>query len=97
MHPDISMFPNKVFYDNRILNGPNVTERIYRRHFFEGNIFGFGSYAFLNISNGREEIDNRYSRKNTVEVAVVAELVARLFKGSCFCHISFYCHYAHGI
>ncbi|KAL8109734.1 hypothetical protein AgCh_025728 [Apium graveolens] len=82
MHPDISMFPNKVFYDNLILNGPNVTELTYRRHFFEGSMFGFGSYAFLNISNGREEIDNRYSRKNTVEVAVVAELVARLFKES---------------
>ncbi|KAK1370362.1 Helicase MAGATAMA 3 [Heracleum sosnowskyi] len=82
MHPDISMFPNKVFYENRILNGPNVTERTYHGHFFEGNMFGFGSYAFLNISNGREEIDNRFSRKNTVEVAVVAELVARLCKES---------------
>ncbi|KAL1805547.1 hypothetical protein ACET3Z_028615 [Daucus carota] len=82
MHPDISMFPNKFFYDNQILNGSNVVEMTYHKHFFEGNMFGFGSYAFLNISNGREEINNSYSRKNTVEVAVVAELVARLFKES---------------
>ncbi|KAL8103849.1 hypothetical protein AgCh_028151 [Apium graveolens] len=82
MHPDISRFPNKVFYDNQILNGPNVTEKSYHKHFYKRNIFGFGSYAFLNISNGREEIDNRNSRKNTVEVAVVAELVRRLYKES---------------
>ncbi|WOH11779.1 hypothetical protein DCAR_0831271 [Daucus carota subsp. sativus] len=82
MHPDISMFPNKFFYENRILNGSNVVEMTNHKHFFEGNMFGFGSYAFLNISNGREEINNSYSRKNTVEVAVVAELVARLFKES---------------
>ncbi|KAI8027342.1 putative helicase MAGATAMA 3 [Camellia lanceoleosa] len=78
MHPSISMFPNREFYDNMISDGPNVKERTYERLFLQGSMYG--SYSFINVSYGQEGFDNRHSTKNTVEVAVAANIVARLFK-----------------
>ncbi|KAK4717911.1 hypothetical protein R3W88_016249 [Solanum pinnatisectum] len=49
IHPAISLFPNRVFYKNKIMDGRNVKEAIYEKRFLEGNIFG--SYSFINISN----------------------------------------------
>ncbi|KAL6993306.1 hypothetical protein U1Q18_011422 [Sarracenia purpurea var. burkii] len=80
MHPSISLFPNKEFYDSKILDGPNVKERTYERHFFQGSIYG--SYSFINVSDGKEDFDSRHSTKNMVEIAVVAEIVASVFKES---------------
>ncbi|KAL7192744.1 hypothetical protein ACSBR2_024545 [Camellia fascicularis] len=80
MHPSISMFPNREFYDNMISDGPNVKERIYERLFLQGSMYG--SYSFINVSYGQEGFDNRHSTKNMVEVAVAADIVARLFKES---------------
>ncbi|KAI8540970.1 hypothetical protein RHMOL_Rhmol08G0026700 [Rhododendron molle] len=80
MHPSISLFPNREFYKSKILDGPNVKEQAYNRCFLRGRMYG--SYSFINISHGKEEFDSRHSRKNMVEVAVVSEIVARLFKES---------------
>ncbi|XP_021823824.1 probable helicase senataxin isoform X2 [Prunus avium] len=78
MHPSISLFPNREFYDNQILDGPNVNERSYEKCFLQGKMFQ--SYSFINVANGKDEFDHGHSRKNTVEVAVVTEIVARLYK-----------------
>ncbi|GMP93604.1 hypothetical protein CsSME_00043360 [Camellia sinensis var. sinensis] len=78
MHPSISMFPNREFHDNMISDGPNVKERTYERLFLRGSMYG--SYSFINVSYGQEGFDNRHSTKNTVEVAVATDIVARLFK-----------------
>ncbi|KAG5534406.1 hypothetical protein RHGRI_022506 [Rhododendron griersonianum] len=80
MHPSISLFPNREFYDSKILDGPNVKERTYERRFLRGRMYG--SYSFINVTHGKEEFDSRHSRKNMVEVAVVSEIVASLFKES---------------
>ncbi|KAL4598719.1 hypothetical protein ACB092_11G078100 [Castanea dentata] len=80
MHPSISLFPNRVFYENQILDGPNVKERRYEMRFLQGNMFG--SYSFINVANGKEEFDYSHSLKNMVEVAVASEIVASLFKES---------------
>uniref|UniRef100_A0A5B6ZB49 Helicase MAGATAMA 3 n=1 Tax=Davidia involucrata TaxID=16924 RepID=A0A5B6ZB49_DAVIN len=80
MHPSISLFPNKEFYDKRILDGPNVKERIYDRRFLRGKMYG--SYSFINVTDGKEDFDLGHSQKNMVEVAVVSEIVANLFKES---------------
>ncbi|XP_058179714.1 uncharacterized protein LOC131298335 isoform X2 [Rhododendron vialii] len=80
MHPSISLFPNREFYESKILDGPNVKEQAYNRCFLRGSMYG--SYSFINVSHGKEEFDSRHSRKNMVEVAVVSEIVARLFKES---------------
>ncbi|KAL8046967.1 hypothetical protein ABFX02_08G208100 [Erythranthe guttata] len=78
MHPSISLFPNNEFYGNRISDGPNVRERAYEKRFIEEKIYG--SFSFINITNGKEEFDNRHSRRNMVEVSAVAEIVSKLYK-----------------
>uniref|UniRef100_A0A2N9ENH7 DNA2/NAM7 helicase-like C-terminal domain-containing protein n=1 Tax=Fagus sylvatica TaxID=28930 RepID=A0A2N9ENH7_FAGSY len=78
MHPSISLFPNRMFYENQILDGPNVKERSYDRRFLQGNMYG--SYSFINVAHGKEEFDKSHSLRNMIEVAVASEIVASLFK-----------------
>ncbi|CAL5330065.1 unnamed protein product [Camellia sinensis] len=80
MHPSISSFPNREFYDNKVLDAPNVKQRTYEKRFLQGNMYG--SYSFINVTNGIEDLDSKHSTKNMVEVAVVAEIVSNLFKES---------------
>ncbi|KAH6833401.1 hypothetical protein C2S53_011803 [Perilla frutescens var. hirtella] len=79
MHPSISRFPNSNFYQNQILDGPNVQSKSYERSYLQGKMFG--PYSFINVRGGREELDDvGVSRRNMVEVAVVVKLVHKLFK-----------------
>ncbi|KAH7851793.1 hypothetical protein Vadar_016547 [Vaccinium darrowii] len=80
MHPSISLFPNREFYEGKILDGSNVKEQTYERRFLRGGMYG--SYSFINISHGKEQFDSKHSKKNMVEVAVVSEILASLFKES---------------
>ncbi|KAL0379077.1 UNVERIFIED_CONTAM: Helicase SEN1 [Sesamum radiatum] len=80
MHPSISLFPNMEFYGGQIRDGQNVKERAYERRFLKEKLFG--SYSFINITNGREELDAKCSRKNIVEVSVIADIVSKLNKES---------------
>lgn len=80
MHPSISLFPNKEFYENKIYDAPNVEERSYRKQFLHGSIYG--PYSFINVQYGKEEVDQNHSSRNMVEVAVVREIVTSLFKGN---------------
>ncbi|KAL7235387.1 hypothetical protein ACSBR1_018813 [Camellia fascicularis] len=80
MHPSISSFPNREFYDNEVLDASNVKERTYEKCFLQGSMYG--SYSFINVTNGIEDQDSKHSTKNMVEVAVVAEIVSNLFKES---------------
>ncbi|KAI8540977.1 hypothetical protein RHMOL_Rhmol08G0027200 [Rhododendron molle] len=77
MHPSISLFPNREFYESRILDGPNVKEQAYERRLLQGSMYG--TYSFINVSQGKEEYEKQ-SMKNMVEVAVVSEIVASLSK-----------------
>ncbi|KAF5480087.1 hypothetical protein F2P56_000857 [Juglans regia] len=78
MHPSISLFPNREFYDNQISDGPNVQQRCFEKRFLQGNMYG--SYAFISIAQGKEELGGGFSSKNMVEAAVVSEIVSKLFK-----------------
>ncbi|XP_075098103.1 uncharacterized protein LOC107796774 isoform X1 [Nicotiana tabacum] len=80
MHPKISLFPNREFYQKKIMDGPNVKSAEYEKRFLEGDIFG--SYSFINVSSGNEEIDDKHSTRNMAEAFVVAEIVANLHKES---------------
>ncbi|KAK2635999.1 hypothetical protein Ddye_030791 [Dipteronia dyeriana] len=79
MHPAISFFPNSQFYHNQILDGPNVRQKSYEKHYLSGPMFG--PYSFISIINGREELDDvGHSRKNLVEVSVVLKILQNLYK-----------------
>ncbi|KAK7300608.1 hypothetical protein RJT34_11456 [Clitoria ternatea] len=79
MHPSISLFPCKEFYDDKLSNAPNVKESCYTKQFLEGEIYG--PYSFINIAKGKEQLGRcGRSSKNMVEVAVVSEIIASLRK-----------------
>ncbi|XP_023635430.1 ATP-dependent helicase NAM7 isoform X2 [Capsella rubella] len=80
MHPSISRFPNREFYDGRITDAANVQETIYQKRFLQGNMFG--SFSFINVGRGNEEFGDGHSPKNMVEVAVISEIISNLFKVS---------------
>ncbi|CAA3014575.1 Hypothetical predicted protein [Olea europaea subsp. europaea] len=80
MHPSISLFPNTEFYGKQITDGPNVREETYVRRFLKGDIFG--SYSFIDVTSGKEQFDDRRSRKNMVEASIIAEIVSNLYKES---------------
>ncbi|MFS8009812.1 putative P-loop containing nucleoside triphosphate hydrolase, DNA2/NAM7 helicase, helicase [Helianthus anomalus] len=78
MHPSISRFPNREFYNKSILDGANVKSKTYEKRFLDGNMYG--SYSFINVTSAKEEFDQSHSMRNVMEVALVGEIVASLFK-----------------
>lgn len=76
MNDDISSFPNSMFYNNKLVNGGNLRREMYLQE------YGFGSYALINVVDGREELDDDgRSRKNMVEVAIACTPVKDLHNG----------------
>ncbi|KAI3922791.1 hypothetical protein MKW98_006922 [Papaver atlanticum] len=67
MHPSISLFPNAEFYDKKISDASSEICM---------------ALILIDISYGGEEFDNKHSRKNTTEVAVINEIIKNLFKAS---------------
>ncbi|KAD7478548.1 hypothetical protein E3N88_01684 [Mikania micrantha] len=78
MHPSISLFPNREFYDKSILDGVNVKSKTYGKRFLDGDMYG--SYSFINVTSAKEQLDQSHSTKNVMEAAVVGKIVANLFK-----------------
>ncbi|KAL6295349.1 hypothetical protein ACE6H2_003491 [Prunus campanulata] len=79
MHPSISFFPNSNFYNNQILDAPNVKKRSHEKHYLPGSMFG--PFSFINVIDGREEKDeDGHSRKNMVEVAIILKILRNLYK-----------------
>ena len=80
MHPSISLFPCSNFYANQILDAPNVKHKAYEKKYLPDPVFRL--YLFINISCGREEVDEvGHSVKNMVEVAVLMKIVQNLYQG----------------
>jgi len=97
MHPSISLFPTSKFYQNQILDGPNVKSKSYRKSHLPWPMFG--PYSFINIPDGQEQIgDDGRSLRNPVEVEVISRIVRNLYRGMsrefytyCFEHMDFTC------
>ncbi|PWA68994.1 uvrD-like Helicase, ATP-binding domain, P-loop containing nucleoside triphosphate hydrolase [Artemisia annua] len=53
MHPSISVFPNRMFYQNQIQDAPNVLSLSHEKTCLSGPMFG--SYSFINVG-GEEDI-----------------------------------------
>ncbi|KAL5722954.1 hypothetical protein ACHQM5_006408 [Ranunculus cassubicifolius] len=82
MHPSISLFPNTEFYGKKILDAQNVNEESYKKDLLQGNMYG--SYSIINVSYGKEEFDDAFSKRNMTEVYVVSDMVAKLHQGTNF-------------
>ncbi|XP_077235510.1 uncharacterized protein LOC143877385 isoform X2 [Tasmannia lanceolata] len=79
MHPSISSFPNSKFYSSKIWDAPFVKCKSFEQHYLPGGMYG--PYSFINISDGKEVLDDvGHSLTNMVEVAVVMEILRRLSK-----------------
>nr|XP_023876777.1 uncharacterized protein LOC111989221 [Quercus suber] len=79
MHPSISFFPNAKFYDNQILDAPNVKGKSYEKQYLPGPMFG--PYSFISVRDGREEKDDsERSWRNMVEVSIVMKILKNLCK-----------------
>ncbi|KAK4773784.1 hypothetical protein SAY87_028803 [Trapa incisa] len=79
MHPSISYFPNQTFYRGLLQDGPNVNDKSYEKQYLPKSVLG--PYAFINISDGREERErNGSSLRNLVEADVAVKIVSDLHK-----------------
>ncbi|KAL4299539.1 hypothetical protein AHAS_Ahas17G0111000 [Arachis hypogaea] len=78
MSPSISLFPSEEFYEGKLSDAPILSYLSYNKKFLEGEIYG--SYSFINVAKGREQIGLGHSTKNTVEAAVISEIVGNLYK-----------------
>ncbi|KAK8468674.1 hypothetical protein PHAVU_006G085200 [Phaseolus vulgaris] len=77
MHPSISLFPNKEFYEEQLSDAPFVREMGYNRRFLEGKMYG--SYSFINIAKGKEQKPGRgHGWKNKAEAAAVCKIIESL-------------------
>ncbi|KIK99636.1 hypothetical protein PAXRUDRAFT_822556 [Paxillus rubicundulus Ve08.2h10] len=77
MHPEISQLPIRLFYQGRLLDGPDMvtkTKQPWQSH------PKFGPYRFFNVLRSREEGTVGHSMKNTLEAQVTVALYARLRK-----------------
>ncbi|XP_074588063.1 putative ATP-dependent helicase C29A10.10c [Curcuma longa] len=81
MCPSISLFPLKNFYNAKVFNGPNVIKEDYIKRYLPGEMFG--SYSFINITDGTESTDNNgHSTKNDLEVVVILEILRSLHRAT---------------
>ncbi|KAF7816285.1 helicase sen1-like [Senna tora] len=78
MHPSISLFPNREFYDEQLSDALNVRRVSYNKRFLEGEMYG--TYSFINISKGKEQIGQSHSLKNIVEASAIAQIIQILHK-----------------
>lgn len=74
MHPDISLLPSQLFYNGRLLDGPDMaskTQRPWHNH------PKFGPYRFYNVHRG-VETNASHSFLNHAEAEVAVALYNRL-------------------
>ncbi|KAH7885389.1 SEN1 N terminal-domain-containing protein [Phlebopus sp. FC_14] len=77
MHPEISLLPSRLFYQGRLLDGPEMqskTKQPWHSH------PKFGPYRFFNVHRSQEQGTSGHSLKNPPEAQVAVALYARLRK-----------------
>ncbi|CDF32944.1 unnamed protein product [Chondrus crispus] len=83
MHPAIAAFPNQRFYDNRLLNGSNVTSADMSPAHHGDIQKRFGPCTFLDTSHARAEESrgSKGSLYNIREASAVVSALAALYRG----------------
>lgn len=77
MHPEISKFPSKEFYQSKLKDGPNMAE-VNTRPWHE--IVDYGPYRFFNLKGHQIRNERTQSLFNKVECNVILEMVEDLYK-----------------
>ncbi|KAG1355270.1 putative helicase SEN1 [Cocos nucifera] len=80
MHPEISYFPNKKFFNWKLVDSPKT---------IDGNIKKFSlpdcisaPFSFFDVSDGKESLDEPNEEwKNLIEAAVTCKIIMSLLKG----------------
>lgn len=76
MHPEISLLPSRVFYQGKLLDGPDMDVKTTQPwHLQEA----FGPYKFFNVA-GQEQSSQSHSLINKAECQIAVALYARLCK-----------------
>lgn len=74
MHPEISVVPSRLFYDGRLLDGPDMGKKTQKPWHANEK---FGEYRFFNVQ-GIEEKGPSHSLVNRSEIQVAVALYNRL-------------------
>ncbi|TCD66618.1 DEAD-box type RNA helicase [Steccherinum ochraceum] len=75
MHPEISRLPSNLFYDGRLLDGPEMAVRTKKPWHTSSK---FGPYRFYNVHRGVEEKGSFHSLVNRSESQIAVALYQRL-------------------
>lgn len=75
MHPEISLFPSKAFYDGRLLDGPNMAN-LRKQPWHESKILG--PYRFFDVQGAQQSAPRGHSLINVAELEVALQLFDRL-------------------
>jgi senataxin len=76
MHPEISLLPSRVFYQGKLLDGPDMDMKTSKPWHLQEM---FGPYKFFNVS-GQEESGRGHSLINRTECQTAVALYTRLLK-----------------
>ena len=75
MHPEISKFPSKEFYDGRLLDGDNMA-KLRRKPWHQSAILG--PYRFFDVQGVQQSAPRGHSLINVAEIEIALKLFARL-------------------
>ncbi|KAI5986161.1 SEN1 N terminal-domain-containing protein [Pisolithus albus] len=88
MHPEISQLPSHLFYQKRLLDGPDMARKTAKPWHSHPK---FGPYRFFNVNRGQEQETPGHSLKNPTEAQVAIALYARLRKEYAAMDLDFHC------
>ncbi|KAJ1770323.1 DEAD-box type RNA helicase [Coemansia sp. RSA 1813] len=75
MHPEISVFPSRLFYESRLQDGPEMAVK-QRAPWHDST--KYPPFRFFNISSGKEQVGSSHSVYNMEEVTAAVQLVYNL-------------------
>ena len=75
MHPEISKFPSKEFYDGKLLDGDNMAS-LRTKPWHQSSILG--PYRFFDVHGIQQSVQRGHSLVNIAEIEVSLKLYARL-------------------